>query len=497
MTAYPNAEDYVRAVQQPERVFRVPALRRASFELHPLFGIPMPASGNAAVVFKAGVAGEEAALRFYIREDASSRERYTALGRHFADRGIDDCVARAMWVDDAISVNGATWPMVQMTWVDGRTLDAYVGHLAGTANAGALSCLAGTWRTFIARLQTAEFAHGDLQHGNVLIDAASTLRLVDFDGSWIAPFRGGPPPNETGHPNYQRTGREWGRWMDTFPGLVIYTALLALSRRPDSWSALHNGENILFSAEDFDPPFRTPTWQFLSGIRDAEVDIAVERLKRACDPAWRACDTLESLLAERPQVEIPDHRQSVEATAFPGVAVPNDGAMPWWALTGATAGGPGPSSAAASPPAWAPPPSGPAMPPPPPSGPAMPPPPPGGPAMPPPPPKTQPGATTQESPSFTGTGPARAWYPRSGPGPVSPSSARPWPGPQPHRAPHRPPGHRRPNGATALLVLAIAGLTALIVGGLVQSGGGDGTAAAVMSALIAAGIALALLRRRQ
>jgi len=46
-------------------------------------------------------------------------------------------------------------------------------------------------------------------------------------------------------------------------------------------------------------------------------------------------------------------------------------------------------------------------------------------------------------------------------------------------------------------VLAIAGLTALIVGGLVQSGGGDGTAAAVMSALIAAGIALALLRRRQ
>ena len=47
--------------------------------------------------------------------------------------------------------------------------------------------------------------------------------------------------------------------MDTFPGLVIYTALLGLSRRPDSWDPLQNGENILFSDDDFAPPFRTPT----------------------------------------------------------------------------------------------------------------------------------------------------------------------------------------------------------------------------------------------
>src|SRR5262249_7670992 len=81
--AYPNAEDYVRAVQHPDRVFAVPALRRVVFELHPLFGIPMPASGNAAVVFKAGLDGTDTALRFFIREDASSRERYAALGQHF------------------------------------------------------------------------------------------------------------------------------------------------------------------------------------------------------------------------------------------------------------------------------------------------------------------------------------------------------------------------------------------------------------------------------
>src|SRR5262249_25462152 len=208
MTAYPNAEDYVRAVQHPDRVFALPVLRRVVFELHPLFGIPMPASGNAAVAFKADLDGTDTALRFFIREDASSRERYAALGQHFAARDLEDCVAHPTWVDDAIRVNGRTWPMVQMSWVDGRTLDAYVGHLAGTANVGALALLARTWREFVARLQAAEFAHGDLQHGNVLIDTASTLRLVDFDGSWIAAFHGGPPPPQTRHPNYPRTGRQ-------------------------------------------------------------------------------------------------------------------------------------------------------------------------------------------------------------------------------------------------------------------------------------------------
>jgi len=410
MTAYPNAEDYVRAVQHPDRVFALPVLRRVVFELHPLFGIPMPASGNAAVVFKADLDGTDTALRFFIREDASSRERYAALGQHFAARDLEDCVAHPTWVDDAIRVNGRTWPMVQMSWVDRRTLDAYVGHLAGTANVGALALLARTWREFVARLQAAEFAHGDLQHGNVLIDTASTLRLVDFDGSWIAAFHGGPPPHETGHPNYQRTGREWGRWMDTFPGLVIYTALLALSRRPESWVELHNGENVLFSAEDFTPPFQTRTWRFLAGLGDAEVDRVAERLRRACDPAWRAGDTLEALLDARPRVEIPAPPQPVAGAPFSGVDASGAEAAPWWELTAATAGGPVPSSgAAAAPTAPAPPPTGSTIPPTAPA-PSL-----TGFTMPPPPPKAKPGPSPEEAPSFAGARPAAAWYPRSGP----------------------------------------------------------------------------------
>src|SRR5262249_57119338 len=110
--------------------------------------------------------------------------------------------------------------------------------------------LAKAWPQLVVRLQRAESAHGDRQHGNVLIDGTGALRLVDFDCSWIARSAGQPAPAETGHRNYQPELRPWGRWMDTFSGLVIYTSLLALSKNPNPWHALNTGENMLFRQED-------------------------------------------------------------------------------------------------------------------------------------------------------------------------------------------------------------------------------------------------------
>jgi hypothetical protein len=73
--------------------------------------------------------------------------------------------------------------------------------------------------------------------------------------------------------------------MDTFPSLVIYTSLLALSRRPDAWRALHNGENLLLSADDFTRVDATAAWRLLDSIEDPEVAHVVARLRWCCPPA--------------------------------------------------------------------------------------------------------------------------------------------------------------------------------------------------------------------
>ncbi|MEU4447678.1 hypothetical protein AB0K14_35750 [Actinosynnema sp. NPDC050801] len=298
MIRYPTPEEYTKAVQRPD-CFVADELRGLELVVHPLYGIPMPAAGTSAVVFKAMAGGRPQALRFFTRDDVSSGARYGALHEHFTSHGLTDVVALPRWVDDGIRVNRATWPVVRMQWVEGHTLNRHVDGLVGRADTASLAALARSWRELVAVIQRAGFAHGDLQHGNVLVGADGDLRLVDFDCSWIARFAGTAPPGETGHRNYQPEHRPWGRWMDTFPGLVVYLSLLALARDPTGWHALHTGENMLLRREDFRPPFDTPGWARLAAIGDPHVDEVARRLRGCCTPGWVADTGLDELLAPR------------------------------------------------------------------------------------------------------------------------------------------------------------------------------------------------------
>jgi hypothetical protein len=318
---YPSPEDYIKAVQQPERVFVRTELKQAQFALHPLLQIPIPAQGSTAVVFKATIGGVDQALRFFTREDASTRERYNALNTYFTARQLAEHMATSRWIDDAIRIKDRAWPLVRMEWVEGRTLDQYVEDLVEKDDTAALGSLAGAWRDLLHRMQAARFAHGDLQHGNVLVDHKGSLRLVDFDCAWIEPFAGISPPTESGHRNYQHPGRVWGPWMDTFPGLVVYTSLLALSKSIDPWKKLHNGENLLFRRQDYDPPYQTPAWRQVASLHDPQIDLLAGQLRACCAPTWSASGDLEQLLyAQPPWWE--RTRGAAGAFSTPGAALP-------------------------------------------------------------------------------------------------------------------------------------------------------------------------------
>jgi len=227
MNAFPAAGDYYKAVQAPGRCFTVPKLQAAEFVWDSLG--PTLARGSSAVVFQASVQGRPQALRCYIREDASSRDRYSALDTYLASHDLSPYVSGTTWLDGAITVNRAPWPVLTMDWIDGRTLNEYVDFLVAGSNAAALTTLAGRWRELVALLQRSEFAHGDLQHGNVMVDQDGQLRLVDFDGVWIPQLAGQPPPTEYGHPNYQHPlHHNWDRWLDTFSAPVRAIALATL-----------------------------------------------------------------------------------------------------------------------------------------------------------------------------------------------------------------------------------------------------------------------------
>ncbi|MFD1049564.1 hypothetical protein ACFQ1S_30555, partial [Kibdelosporangium lantanae] len=108
----------------------------------------------------------------------------------FTERNITHDMATSTWVDNAITVNGRTWPVLRMQWVEGRTLNHHVEDLVEDEDTASIRALADNWRDLVRRIQTARFAHGDLQHGNVMVEGDGTLRLVDFDSAWIEPFAG-------------------------------------------------------------------------------------------------------------------------------------------------------------------------------------------------------------------------------------------------------------------------------------------------------------------
>jgi len=141
----------------------VPKLQAAEFVWDSLG--PTLARGSSAVVFQASVEGRPQALRCYIREDASSRDRYSALDAYLAGHDLSPYVSGTTWLDGAITVNRAPWPVLTMDWIDGRTLNEYVDFLVAGSNAAALTTLAGRWRELVALLLHRALGLPALVHG--------------------------------------------------------------------------------------------------------------------------------------------------------------------------------------------------------------------------------------------------------------------------------------------------------------------------------------------
>jgi len=158
-----------------------------------------------------------------------------------------------------------------MQWADGDLLHSHIEkHLRYPA---ALAALRAKWVTLVRHLEAAQMAHGDLQHGNILVRGGS-IHLVDYDGMWVPALRG-RHATETGHRAYQhpeRSGQDYGQEIDRFSALVIYLSLAALERDVTLWERFHTGDNLIFVREDFQQLGRSPIWQQLRRIGSREID---------------------------------------------------------------------------------------------------------------------------------------------------------------------------------------------------------------------------------
>ena len=274
---WPSDQDYNEAIQNPRIAFADPELQSGLVEVNKM-GIPKARSGNFATVYKVTVNGTSHAVRCFRYDDPEHNIRYPAIASYLMQNSLPYMVP-FLYMPEGIRVGPSRYPFVRMQWIGGDSLVAYVEK--NLSSPKALRELAAAWAQMLTDLRQAKIAHGDLQHGNVLV-VQGKLRLVDYDGMYV-PALNGSRGIELGHSNYQhpqRTALDFGPHLDNFSAWLIYVSLLALAAQPALWAQLKGGDEcLLFRKPDFDAPERSAAFRLLKGLPDAQVRGLADRLE--------------------------------------------------------------------------------------------------------------------------------------------------------------------------------------------------------------------------
>jgi hypothetical protein len=250
---WPIESDYFGAVQNPQICFTDPELKTGEVTKTKL-GLPKPITGAFASVYQVRCpTGRTWAVRCFLRDIPDQQNRYSAISAHLKSANLPYTIGFD-YLRDGIRVNGKSYPILKMEWLDGVPLNGYIEqHLSRPHD---LQALARRWIDMMAALKRADMAHGDLQHGNIIVSNGN-LKLIDYDGMYV-PALARMHSNEVGQPNYQhpkRSGSDFNAQLDNFSAWVIFISLSAFAIEPSLWTSLNCGdENLLFRRKDFDHP---------------------------------------------------------------------------------------------------------------------------------------------------------------------------------------------------------------------------------------------------
>ncbi len=294
--SWPTPQDYNEAIQNPQVNLRDPSLRN-SVAASSSLGLPRPVSGAFASVYQMNTAEKSWAIRCFLRNVQDQGYRYREIARQIADAKLR-CLVDFDFQQEGVRVNDLWFPILKMEWVRGTTLERYIEE--NLQNRSKLVELQSEFLKVCNDLGQARICHGDLQHGNILIQEDGALRLVDYDGMYV-PSMHGMHSNELGHRNYQHPARgaeHFGPTLDNFSMWVIYTSLSAILEDPSIYTRLGGGNDcLLFRKQDFD---------------DIDGSVAFATLDQMSESVRCLSNSLKWLIRSKPLTSLPPGEKAPE-----------------------------------------------------------------------------------------------------------------------------------------------------------------------------------------
>lgn len=267
-------------MQTPRLVFQDAELQKGTAASNCL-GLPVVWSGNFASVYRLHTPNHIWAVRCFLGRLEDRQQRYQSIHEHLGRHSLPSLV-KFEYLKEGIVVGGSRYPILKMEWVEGEPLLDYVKNHLGEPER--LRKLAERLRHLVEQMQAVSVAHGDLQHGNILIVNHHPF-LIDYDGLYV-PALQGRPPGEIGHANYQSPRRQrqhYGPNMDAFSLAVLNAGLLGLAADPTLWKRYqhHDSERLLFRQNDFHNPERSELLADLQRLPDESLRETLQWLRKA------------------------------------------------------------------------------------------------------------------------------------------------------------------------------------------------------------------------
>lgn len=211
-------------------------------------------AGGFSVVFPYKTAmGEKWAFRCWHSEIKNSKKHYETISDTIKKAKLS-FLCEFQYIDNGINVEGNIYPTTRMRWIDGITIKDYICQNQNSKKL--LIALADKFLKMTQALHAQSLAHGDLQHGNILVDNNHQLHLVDYD-SFYCPQLKGEADTVTGLADYQHPARisnkSVSEKLDYFSELIIYLSILAIAESPSLVNKykVADADRLLFSKEDF------------------------------------------------------------------------------------------------------------------------------------------------------------------------------------------------------------------------------------------------------
>ena len=211
-------------------------------------------SGGFSVVYPYTIKDEKWVFRCWHSNLGNVRRRFNAISESIR-KSKAKYLCNFEYVDEGIVVEGKIYPTTRMRWVEGMNLKNYICKYRSDKNR--LLQLAENFLQMVKEMHCNNFAHGDLQHGNIIVNESGEIFLVDYD-SFYCPSLKGEPEIVTGLKDYQHPLRSSNltvsEKIDYFSELIIYLSILSIAYNPslvDKYN-VELADRLLFEASDFE-----------------------------------------------------------------------------------------------------------------------------------------------------------------------------------------------------------------------------------------------------